>query len=261
MLSATSLRLGYEDRVVLRDVSIDVAAGDAVALLGPNGAGKTTLLRALAGLISPLSGEARVDGRPVGFWRRRDLARRVAYVPQETSLLFPFRVSEVVLMGRYAHRKHGFATFETAEDLRALRVALEQVDLWDRRQRRFDELSGGERRRVLLAQALCQEAACVLLDEPTDSLDAAHVQALLGVLEEQRKGTNKTRALTVLVATHDLSLAARLCSRAYLLGDGEIAAQGPTLEVLSSPVMERVFSCAFFLGRVPATGRPFCVPQ
>lgn len=254
MLKVDGIRVGYGARTVLDGVSFELAAGECVAILGANGAGKTTLLRALAGLVNLASGSIALQGRLLRQLRRRELARHLAYVAQESVLLFSFRVLEVVLMGRYARRP--FAPFETREDLQAARTALEAVSLWELRGRRFDELSGGERRRVFLAQALCQEAELLLLDEPTASLDVRHAHAFWETLRAQQR----QRRLSVLVATHDLDAAAHVCERALLIADARVAGTGPTLDVLASAACAEAFGMHLHIGRVPGSGRPFCVP-
>ncbi|MEK6607242.1 MAG: ABC transporter ATP-binding protein [Myxococcota bacterium] len=255
LLGAASVAVGYDERPIVSDVSLEIRPGDALAILGANGAGKTTLLRALAGIMPVLAGEVTLDGRPIRAHRRPAIARRLAYVPQEMTLLFPFRVIDVVLMGRYPHRRLG--ALETTDDLRAAREALERTDLLALRDRPMSELSGGERRRALLAQALCQEPAIVLLDEPTASLDVAHAAAFHAALAAERA----RRGLAVVVATHDLGAAARWIDSTVLLHGGAVAARGPTLEVLASEAAQRAFGVALHVGRVPETLSPFCVPR
>jgi len=223
-------------------------------VLGPNGAGKTTLLRVAAGLVSASAGSAAFDGKALSSWRRRDLARRLAYVGQTESLLFPFRAMDVVLMGRYPHR--GLNAFETAEDVRQARDAMERTDVWALRDRRLDEISGGERRRVLLAQALCQRVEALLLDEPTAALDLRHQADLLAWLAQERD----RRGLAVLAATHDLSVCARGFSRTVVLCGGRIVADGPTADVLRAPETAAAFAVPLHYGLVPDSGAPFCVP-
>jgi ABC-type cobalamin/Fe3+-siderophores transport system ATPase subunit len=253
LIEIAGVSFAYDGASALADVALEVAPGEAVAVLGPNGAGKTTLLRVAAGFVAPSAGRAAFDGRSLASWRRRDLARRLAYVGQTESLLFPFRALDVVLMGRYPHR--GLHAFETADDGRAAREAMERTDVWALRERRLDELSGGERRRVLLAQALCQRVEALLLDEPTAALDLRHQRDLLSVLAAERD-----RGVAVLAATHDLQLCARGFSRTAVLSAGRIVADGPTAAVLASPETAAAFAVPLHFGSVPGTGAPFCVP-
>jgi len=250
VLSARDLGVSYGARAVLRAVSAEVAAGELVAVVGPNGAGKTTLLRALAGLITAAAGEVRAFGADPARTPRRVLARRLAYLPQRYELAFPFTVGEVVLMGRYAHRRFGL---EGDADLRAARAAMERCDVVDLETRRFDELSGGEQRRALLAQALCQEAEALLLDEPTAALDPAHALALLTALRAECQ-----RGAAAVVVTHDLSLAVRWADRVVVLHGGAVVAAGAPAAVLSSEAAARAFAVSIHVGALPS-GVPFAV--
>jgi iron complex transport system ATP-binding protein len=183
---------------------------------------------------------------------RRALARQLAYLPQEYSVVFPFTVAEVVLMGRYAHRR-GLA-LESADDLAAARAAMQRCDVLSLADRRFDELSGGERRRALLAQAFCQAASIVLLDEPTASLDPAHAVAVFQILVEE-----KARGAAALLVTHDLHLAARFADRLLVLDGGRLVAAGAPLTALASEAAARAFGVPLHVGRLP-DGRSFVVP-
>jgi len=175
----------YGAQPALAGVDLHVPAGEILGLVGPNGAGKSTLLQVLGGLLGPTRGTVRFEGLPLADRARRDLARAIAYVPQEYGLDFPFTAGEVVLMGRYPHL--GAATFEGPADREAARAAMERTDVWPLRNRRFDELSGGERRRVVLAQAFCQDTRAILLDEPTASLDAANRAVVVELISEKKK--------------------------------------------------------------------------
>jgi iron complex transport system ATP-binding protein len=222
-------------REVLRDVTLDLRAGELVALLGPNGSGKTTLLRLLTGQLEPDAGSVAFDGRPLGAWRRDALARRVAVLPQQLDLPAGFRVAELVEMGRAPHARSLFGS--TAEDERAVRQALVDADAMELADRHADELSGGERQRVLVAMALAQEPELLLLDEPTLHLDLAHQVALLRTIRRLRG----QRALAVLAVLHDINLAAAFAPRVVVLAEGGVAADGPADEVLSPALVERVF--------------------
>jgi iron complex transport system ATP-binding protein len=240
---------------VLDGIDLAIGGGELVCLVGPNGAGKTTLLRLCGGLVAPSRGQLRVLGCDPAREPRRRLARRLSYTPQNYRLAFPYRVSEVVLMGRYAHRGSPFG-LERKADLTAAEDAMERCDVRGLAGRRFDELSGGEQRRVLLAQAFCQGAELLLLDEPTASLDPAHALALFAALAGERD----RRGATALVVTHDLNLAARTADRLVLLDGGRVAADGPPVEVLRSPATAEAFAVAMHVGTLPGSGAPFAVP-
>ena len=241
---------------VLDGIDLDIGGGELVCVVGPNGAGKTTLLRLCAGLIRPGRGELRVLGVDPSREPRRRMARRLSYTPQGYRLVFPYRVSEVVLMGRYAHRGASPLGLEREEDLAAAAEAMERCDVLGLAARRFDELSGGEQRRVLLAQAFCQGAQLLLLDEPTASLDPSHALALFASLAAERD----RRGATAVIVTHDLNLAARTADRLLLLSGGRIAADGAPVEVLRAPATAEAFAVAMHVGTLPGSGAPFAVP-
>jgi iron complex transport system ATP-binding protein len=232
-------------RAVLRSVDLGLARGDLVAMVGTNGSGKTTLLRLLTGILRPNSGAVRFDGRPLAGWRRVDLARRVAVLPQQLELPVGFRVAELVAMGRAPHARRLFASTEADE--RAVTRALADADALDLADRFADELSGGERQRVLVAMALAQEPDLLLLDEPTLHLDLAHQVALLAAIRRLRD----QRGLTVLAVLHDLNLAAAFAPRVAVLDQGRVVADGPPAEVLSPDLVRRVFGVLVDEARTP----------
>ncbi len=229
---AVSLRLG--EREILHGVSLSLDAGEVVGLVGPNGAGKTTLLRVASGVVPSDEGRVLLGGRELRQLRRRDLARELAVVPQETAVAFPFTAGELVLMGRAPHL--GTFGFDTAADVERARDAMERVGIEHLAGRSVLELSGGERQLVLVARALAQEPRVLLLDEPTAHLDLRHrLQVLARVREFAREGG------AALVVSHDLGLAARTCDRVALLRDGRLCAAGPPTEVLTPAALRAVF--------------------
>jgi iron complex transport system ATP-binding protein len=215
-------------RPVLRDVSLTVGQGAIVGLLGPNGSGKTTLLRILSGMIRPRSGRVMLGGTPLESLTRRDIARRIAVVPQETHTTFDFSVLDIVLMGRYSHL--GPFQLEGAADLEIAREALAATGTGDLEQRPFETLSGGEKQRVVIASAIAQAGAVMLLDEPTASLDLAYQIEVARVLAR----LNTARGTTMVVCTHDLNVAAGLCHEVVLLKDGRVLAHGPTIDTITA---------------------------
>ncbi|MHC4939909.1 MAG: ABC transporter ATP-binding protein [Planctomycetota bacterium] len=226
-------RVRFGGREVLHDVSLTLAPGERVALIGPNGGGKTTLLRAIAGLLPLASGEV----RPAGA--RRERARHLAYVPQEEFWEFEFPVREVVACGRYAHAESLFGDSE--RDREAVSAALDAVGLAEFADRPITALSGGERRRVIVARALAQGAPALVLDEPTTALDLLHRGAVLDVLRDF-KGA-------ILFATHDLEAAVTLADRLVVLRDGRIEANGPPQMVLTEELLHDVFGVTARLHR------------
>jgi iron complex transport system ATP-binding protein len=250
-LAGVGARLGARD--VLAGVTATVRAGELVAIVGPNGAGKTTLLRLLGGLLAPSAGQVRAFGvAPSDGAARRALARQLAYVPQQYRLAFAFSVREVVAMGCTARRLGPW--LDDAEDDAAIDAAIDRFALRDLARRSFEQLSGGEQRRVLLAQAACQGATAWLLDEPTAALDPAHAREVVTALRAQVDGG----AHAVVMVTHDLNLALATATTMWLVDRGRLARVGPPAEVLASPELAAAFAVGVHLGTAP-DGQPFVV--
>jgi iron complex transport system ATP-binding protein len=246
-----ALRLG--GRELLRGVSFAVARGEVVGLLGGNGAGKTTLLRVATRVLQADSGEVRLAGRPVGELSRRELARALAIVPQETHIPFPFTALEIVVMGRAPHQP--LFGFESAGDLAVAQHAMERVGVAHLAQRSVLELSGGERQLVMVARALAQEPEFLLLDEPTAFLDLRHRVELLRVLRELASA-----GCGVLMVSHDLDLVARASDRLVVIGAGVVVVEGEAGEVLGSRALCETFGIEADLVRAP-DGSPALVPR
>lgn len=238
-------------RAILGPLDLAIAPAECLVVVGPNGAGKTTLLRLLAGILRPSAGELAWRGTPYRRLAARELARRVAYVPQVRPVRIPLTVADLVLLGRYPHLRR-FQLVPDRGDFAAVRRALEQVGIVALAERRLDELSGGERQAAFVAAALAQEAELLVLDEPTAHLDARHRREVAGILS--RLARQMGRALVI--ATHELDLAAALADRLLALADGVPVAAGPPGEVLRAEVLERVFAAPFR----PASGGERAVP-
>lgn len=219
----------------LDDVSMSVTRGNIVGLLGPNGSGKTTLIRVLAGLLAPQSGQVLLDGRPLTSLRRREVARRLALVPQDTAATFDYPVIDMVLMGRYPHL--GPLSLEGPDDLAIARQALSATGALAFETRRFGSLSGGEKQRVIIASALAQSTEALLLDEPTAALDLGHQLALGSLLRD----LNRSQQTTMLISTHDLSFAAAVCQRVVLLARGRVVASGDVRDALTPDRIRAVY--------------------
>jgi iron complex transport system ATP-binding protein len=249
-LSDVDVALG--DRTVLRAVSAEVSQGQLVVVIGPNGAGKTTLARAVAGLIPVARGDVSCFGADPAHARRRDIARDLAYLPQQYELAFPYAVREVVLLGRFAHQR-GLGVPSDA-DFSAAREAMAACAVAELADRRFDELSGGEARRVLLAQALCQGARCLVLDEPTTGLDPAHARAVLSAVRARCDA-----GAAAIVVAHDLDLALRHATAMWLVAGGRLVATGAPGDVLRSDACRTAFGLTIHVGELPG-GAAFAVP-
>ncbi|HEU4829899.1 MAG TPA: ABC transporter ATP-binding protein [Gemmatimonadales bacterium] len=233
-LDEATVRYAGSSVPALSQVSLDVGVGELVAVTGPNGSGKTTLLRALLGLVPLGAGTASVLGKRVEAWTRPELARVVGVVTQREETVFPLRVEETVLLGRYA-RLGPLSPIGDA-DRRAVSAALDRCDAAHLAARRVDELSGGEWQRVRVARALAQEPRALVLDEPTASLDVRHAMEVFELVAELAAG-----GLAALLVTHELNLAARFASRILLLDEGRPAALGTPRDVLERERLSRVF--------------------
>jgi iron complex transport system ATP-binding protein len=254
MIEAEHLSFAYGRRPVLADVSLAVAAGELVGVIGPNGGGKTTLVRLLSGVLAPGAGIVRLGGRPLATYRRRDLARRLAVVPQDPTLELPFTALEVVLMGRAPHL--AALGFPRAGDVEIARAAMARLGVAELEDRPLDRLSGGERQRILLARALAQEPAVLLLDEPTTHLDLRHQVGIYDVVHELARA----RGVAVVSVLHDLNLAALYCDRLALLAGGRLVRQGPPAEVLDAGTLRAAYATDVQITANPATGVPVVLP-
>ena len=229
LLRGRGLGHGFGERPVLDGVELTLDAGELGVVVGPNGAGKTTLVRVLSGVLEAQSGSVALSGRSLASLSRREIARALAVVPQEFGVPFPFRVRELVAMGRAPHL--GPLGRETDADRSWVAHSLERVGLRSLAERDFATLSGGEKQRVGLARAYCQQTGLLLLDEPTAHMDLGH---RLHAFESLRAFVAEPRTRhAVLVVTHDLVLAARFADRVWLLDQGRVVASGGPEQVLT----------------------------
>ncbi len=245
-LKGVGFRFGPE--WALRDISVDVAPGELVGVLGPNGSGKSTLLKVADGILQPHEGEAFLKERSLGDYTRADVAREVAMVPQENHFRFAFSSLEVVLMGRFVHM--GLFQFEGEQDMAVALDAMEATRCNELTERPIDELSGGEKQRVMLARALAQEPKLILLDEPTSFLDLRFKKEIFELLSSLKK----ERGLSLMIVSHDIDLSARYCDRIILLDRGSVYAEGRPEEVLTAQNVEAVYRCPVTVDKNPATG-------
>lgn len=247
VLVAEDVGLLAGGRWLLRDITHEFAPGHVIALVGPNGAGKSTLLNVLAGDMVPTQGGVHLDGRPIRDYRPRELATRLAVLPQQVMLQFPFTAREVVEMGRHARRG--------VNDASAVARALSRTETRHLAERTFPSLSVGEQARVSLARVLAQETPILLLDEPTASLDLRHQQLVMRVAREIASTGG-----TVIVVLHDLNLAAGGADCLVLLREGRLVASGPPAEVLTERRLTDVFEYPISVTAHPLHGGPLVLP-
>jgi iron complex transport system ATP-binding protein len=242
MLDAREVTVHLAGRQILERVSSRAEAGRITAIIGPNGAGKSTLLRAMAGLLPLEAGSVDFDGRGLRSFEPAELARSIAYLPQERTVHWPLAVERVVALGRLPHRT---GMMPDGRDRAAVDAAMQTMDVSDLAQRPVSQLSGGERARVLVARALAQESRVLIADEPTAGLDPAHA---LGLFRTFQQLAAEGRA--VIIALHDLTLAARFCHHVVLLVAGRVAASGPAPDVLQPGTLSAAFNVTIANGLV-----------
>ncbi len=239
-------------RTILGPIELEVEPGECLVVVGPNGAGKTTLLRLVSGLIEPSMGTVFWQRTPLSALTRRELAQRIAYVPQLRPARIPLSVGQLVLLGRYPYMSR-FQLAPGSNDFDAVERALGQVGLERHRDRPVDELSGGERQAVFIAAALAQEAELLVLDEPTTHLDPRHQREIAALIRR----FNREHGRTVLTATHDLNFASLIADRVVALRDGEVLACEPPASAMRPELLERLFEAPFEVVR--AGERPMTV--
>lgn len=249
VLAARDLHFGYRpEEMILRGVDLSLSAGEIKAVIGPNGSGKTTLLSLLAWTLKPSRGEVRLFGEPMANYSPRERARKLALVPQEPTVAFPFTAMEVVLMGRSPYL--GRWELEGKDDLAAARRAMAMTAVSALADRRFQELSGGERQRVMVAKALAQDSRVLLLDEPTAFLDLKHQVEIYALVRQ----LSREEGIAALAVSHDMNLAAMFCDRMAVLNEGQIAAEGPPAEIMDPELLGRVYQVEVAQARHPLRG-------
>lgn len=253
MVRTEDLDVSYGDTCVLQAVSLAVQEGSFIGILGPNGCGKTTLLRALSRIIEPAAGAVTVDGREIGEYSIRDLAKVMGAVPQETAVTFDFTVEEIVQMGRHPYL--GRLSSMGEEDYAICRHAMEITNTAYLADRLITEISGGERQRVLIARALAQRPRVLLLDEPTSHLDISHQIEVLSIIR------GLVPEVTVIGVFHDINLAAYFCDTVILMERARIAAVGTPAAVITDRNIREIFGVEMIVRTHPLTGRPYVVPR
>lgn len=253
-LRTESLVLGYDETVVIRELSTNVPAGEITSVVGPNGCGKSTLLRSLARLMKPKGGAVYLDGDAIAKLPTREVARRLGILPQSPEAPEGLTVRELVAQGRYPHQS--WLSQWSKGDEQAVEKALETTGMLKLADRSLDTLSGGQRQRAWISMALAQETETLLLDEPTTFLDMAHQLEVLQLLDR----LNREDGRTVLMVLHDLNNAARFSHHMIALSGGEVFAAGSPQEVMSAELLREVFSVEAEILADPRTGAPLCIP-
>jgi iron complex transport system ATP-binding protein len=253
-IEITGLQYAYAKISVLNHVTFSVSNGDFYVVIGPNGSGKTTLMKIISGILKPMDGNVRIQGRIMEEYPRKQLARTIAYVPQMAKTEFPFSVKDVILMGRSPHL--GLLGFERKRDMKIAEQAMGFTEVSHLADRRLGELSGGECQRVFIARAICQEPEIMLLDEPTASLDLAHQVRVMDLMERLRE----ERSITVVMVSHDINLAAMYGNRVLLLKRGRIVEMGSPDRVITFDALENAYGCKLLVDENPLGRFPRVTP-
>jgi iron complex transport system ATP-binding protein len=243
---------------VLEDISLNVNEGEILGILGPNGSGKTTLMHLMAGLLEPVAGVIELSGgatgrSPLQSLSREQIAKHIALVPQKESIHLPFSVWDIVMMGRQPYQN--LFGFESAADRTIAEESLRLTESYALKERSIQELSGGERRRVLIARALAQKTRVLILDEPTAHLDL-HFQKEICDLLVKLKSDNRC----IVVSLHDINLAALYCDRIVLLSDRKVYSQGSVDSVITQENLQAVYQVALHVDKDAQSGIPYCRP-
>jgi iron complex transport system ATP-binding protein len=253
-LAAESVTVGYGGDPVVRDLTIEIPQGQVTTIIGPNGCGKSTLLRTLARLLKPSDGRVVLDGDAIGAMPTREIARRLALLPQSPVAPDGLLVRDLVGRGRHPHQRWFRQWSRDDEDV--VEAALSMTDTADLGDRPLDQLSGGQRQRAWIAMTLAQDTELMLLDEPTTFLDLAHQVEVLDLVTR----LNQERGRTVVMVLHDLNLAARYSDVVVVMKDGALLAQGPPDEVFTVDMLSAVFGLDADVLPDPRTGLPIIVP-
>ncbi|MFF1381214.1 ABC transporter ATP-binding protein [Streptomyces sp. NPDC058308] len=252
-LTARDITLRYGDRVVSTRLSLDVPDGAFTAIVGPNGCGKSTLLRAFVRLLRPDSGYVELDGRQVGDYPAKALAKQLGFLPQDPQAPDDIKVRQLVGRGRFPYQS--LLALWSAEDEKAVTGAMAAAGVTDLADRPVQELSGGQRQRVWMAMVLAQQTPCLLLDEPTSFLDITHQYQLLGLLAGLRD-----KGRTVIAVLHDINQACRFADHLVAMKDGRVAAEGDPTDIVDAVLIKDVFDLPSVIVPDPVTDTPMVVP-
>lgn len=251
MLEIKNISGGYNQKLVVHDVSFQVSKGEMLGILGPNGSGKSTLLKLMSGILTPSSGEVLIEGKPLKSYSSKELAKRLAVLPQLHNQAFSHTVRDTVSLGRYPHQSGWFSTW-SKEDEVATQEAMRLTAIDKYEKHLLELLSGGEQQRVFVAQALAQQAPILLLDEPTNHLDIAHQKQLLDTIKTQAI----EKGITVISIFHDINLASLYCDRLLLMDRGSVKVIGEPHEVVKKSLVERVYEARVSTNPHPEHPKP-----
>lgn len=250
IISLSSVGFKYGRFEALHRIDLETVKNELLGIIGPNGSGKSTLLKLMAGLLRPLTGTVCLNGAPISTLRHEQIARKIAFVPQNCYLPEVFTSFEIVIMGRTPHL--GLLRYESRKDIEIAANAMEITRTGYLAGKYINQLSGGERQRVIIARALAQQADILLLDEPTVNLDITYQIEILQFL----RTLCSTMGITVVAVLHDLNLASQFCDRLVVLKEGQIYIRGKPSQVLTPSMLKEVFNLDVYVGNHPLNGLP-----
>lgn len=233
-ISINNLTFAYDNRLIFNDLSVSFPQGGFCSILGPNGSGKTTLLKCIVGLLQPSGGTIILDGKPMAEYKKMDLARKIAYVPQYQDIVFDISVFDYVMLGRNPYQTPW--EMQRTEDKEIVEEMLQKCNVWHYRDTLLQSLSGGERQRVMIARAMAQQTGILLLDEPLSNIDVTHKFEIMDILQQ----LNEEQQVTVLIILHDLPIAKAYSKEVLLLKSGNALQFGDRNAVLTE---ENIRSC------------------
>jgi len=255
IFQVNQLSYQYKDTDVLRNISLGIPKGKITGILGPNGSGKTTLLKLLSGIIKPTQGEVLLEGYALSRYSRKERARKIAFLEQNTSVSLPFTVEKVVELGRYPWLKPLASLSD--QDKEVIRAALVCFDLYDKKDKTMDNLSGGEKQLVSLARAMAQEPQILFLDEPTTYLDVGHQSMVMEYLLKWHKNSENT----IIMVIHDLNLSSLYCENLIIMDQGKFLISGTPSEVLDQDRITHLYKAQFSVVKHPTSGVPQFLPH
>lgn len=253
-IEINNIEFGYRESLVLKGISFNIEKGEFISIIGPNGSGKSTLLKTLNNLYVPKGGIIFVDGEEIDNYKKKDLAKKIAMVPQDTAIDYEFTVEDIVLMGRNPYK--GRFQKDTEDDYKIVYEAMERTNTLYLKDRLITEISGGERQRVIIAKALAQKPSIILLDEPTSHLDINHQMDILNLL----KTLNEEKGTTIILVIHDINLASRYSDKIVLINQGKVQGIGTPEEVITINNMESTYNMKVVIEKNKYTDAPYLTP-
>lgn len=254
-LEVKNLTTGYGDTKIIENLNLTIPEGKVTALIGANGCGKSTLLKTICRIIRPMDGDVLLDGKSIGSYGSRELAKKVAILPQTPTAPGEITVRELVMYGRAPHQGSLFAR-TTKEDKEIVEWALKETELLQFADRGITNMSGGQRQRAWIAMAIAQNTDILFLDEPTSFLDVSHQMDVLHLVEHLNKAYNKT----IVMVIHELNEAARFADNLVAMKDGKIQYEGTPHTIFHNEMLKDVFGVDSTIMNDPKTDRPFCIP-